>query len=528
MSASALFKKVAHGGILFTAGILGSNALQFVSGLLVIWLVTTAEYGFISLAYVLINLMATIAGLGFISGLPRFMAAEKNGLQNPRVTAAVSSAVLLGLIVGTTLSALMYTSAPFLSYAFGKDELADILKLFSLLVVPLSTLRILSAVFRGLGNTKAKVLFVDLALSASRLALIWLVLVVGAGFESVLLAYIASAWLAVLMFTLYTVRTLRSVLRPRIDWGVAKELLFFSLPLLGVGLAANVMGWSGTLVLGAFSSTDEVAFFNVPMRVVFLIQLPLVAVSYLYLPVVTDLIANGGQDKLREMYAITTKWAFLLTLPLLLYLFLDTEFIIGLLFGERYRGIEWVLRILVIGYSLNTLVGPNGTTLMSAGSNSTVFTGVLLAAGGAVALCLLLVPQYGAMGAALGTALAQFVSNGYLSIMLYIKMGIKPFSIAYLKPVILTIILSVATAFYVGIEDQASWIWHALFFFLLVVFSLTSPITTMAMTDVDVELLAGVERRFLKSTRFSDRLDKRLAVSSVDTKNRRRRSNKKR
>lgn len=512
MSAGAMFKKVVRGGALFSMGTIGARALQFVSGLLVIRLVSTADYGFISLAYVLINVVATISTLGFMSGLPRFMAAQANGAQDLRARAAISTAIFIGLTVATISSVLIYAGAPLLGHAFGKEDLIGVLKLFSLLILPIATLNILSAIFRGLGNAKPKVWFVDLLLNASRLALFCLVFIVGTGFETVLWAYVASAWLAMLVFGLYATRSLRSVLRLTIDPDIAKELLIFSLPLLGVALATNVMGWGGTLVLGALSSPEEVAFFSVSMRMVFLITLPLVAVSYLYLPVATDLIVNDDRNKLRELYAITTKWVFLLTLPLLLYFLLDTKFIIVLLFGERYIGVDWVLRVLVIGYSFSTFFGPNGSTLMSVGKSNTVFIGVLLAAGGSITLSLLLVPMYGALGAALGTMFAQFISNSYLSTKLYASLQVKPFSGTYLKPVIVAAMLSVGVASFTNIAHQPGWALHVLFFILLVVFALISPFLTMTMTVLDVELLAWGERRFLRSTWMSDRLGKIVAA----------------
>ena len=121
---------------------------------------------------------------------------------------------------------------------------------------------------------------------------------------------------------------------------------------------------------------------------------------------------------------------------MLLCFLIDAEFIVNLLLGAKYHDVANILRVLAIGFSFHTFLGPNGMTLIAYGDTRNVFIGTIIAFLLSVAFCIILIPRYGAFGAAIGTAGAKMLSNLYISIMLFIKFGIHPFSEKYLKPLL--------------------------------------------------------------------------------------------
>ena len=288
------------------------------------------------------------------------------------------------------------------------------------------------------------------------------------------------------------------MIHPRFKPGVARELLRFSAPLLGVGLTANVMGWSGTLVLGMFSNPHELGLFNAPFRLVNLIPIPLTAMIYMYLPVATATIARSDAGELRELYTSTTKWAFFATLPLLFYCVMDADYLVVALFGQEYSGSAGLLRLLAIGYSVHTFLGPNGMTLIALDDSRTVFLGTMLAAASTLALCLLLVPRAGALGAAAATAAAQLISNGYISLSLWRRFEIHPFRRGYVLPVLASAAIAGFLWMGMGTNTVHAWYEHAALFCLLVAIVAFTPLALGSMSQADVELLSAVERRLWK------------------------------
>ncbi len=288
---------------------------------------------------------------------------------------------------------LLYGQAAFVARVFDKPEMTEVFTILALMLPAMVLMETFTAIFQGMENARAKVLFQDLAANIVRLVFLLLLMLVGFGLYEVLWVYVASTWLVLAMYLVYAVRTLRGVVQLRLSWAVARDLLWFSFPLLGVSIMANVVTWTTTLTLGYLQSAGELARFSAPMRLAAIIPVPLAGMNFLFLPVVSKLVARDAIQEVQELYRSTTKWAFLVTLPLLMYLVVDAEFVVTFLFGASYHDSANVLRVVVLGFAINAFTGPNGAALVAFGDTRTQFVLAVTAAAAAVLLCLLLVPQ---------------------------------------------------------------------------------------------------------------------------------------
>lgn len=495
MNTANSLKSVARGGVLFSLGTLSATGMQFITGIIVIRLVAPSEYGLISLAYMLTNILVTLAALGFGTGLPRFLAQYQEEGDELNVGSVIGTALLIAFSASILFAFLLYFGAHSVAASFKKPDVQEVLKAFVLMVPPLALITVLNAIFRGLGNAKAKVLFHDILLNLVRMLLLLLVVVFGFGYRGVLWIYVGSVWIPFAAYIVYAFRKLVRKIQPSLNWSIGKKLMLFSMPLLGVGIMTQTTSWTGILTMAYLQSSKGVALFNAPLRLVNLIPIPLMAMVFLYLPVATRLIQRRAFEELGNLYVSTTKWAFLITLPLLLYFLVDAEFIVERLFGEEYREAANVLRVLTVGFSFHTFLGPNGMTLISYGNTRVVFLGTTLAAASTVVLCLSLVPDYGACGAALGIAVAQVISNLFISIVLYMRFCIHPFSAHYVKPVLFAVSTGLAAYALLSPILASGELAHLLLFLLLALLALLAPLATMSMTWADMDLLGAMERR---------------------------------
>jgi O-antigen/teichoic acid export membrane protein len=509
------FRKVAKGGALFTGGSLGATALQFLIGIIVIRLVERSEYGLIALGTTTVAILAVLSMLGFKTAVPRFLA--KSRAQGDRAIADQVAGTALMCAVGLSclFAFLLHGQASLVALAFHKPVMEHVFKVLALMLPAVVLIETFSAIFQGIENARAKVLFQDLTLNLLRLTLLAPVALAGFGFQEVLWVYVSSAWMTLAIYLIYAVRTARGVLQPRLSWAVAKDLLWFSFPLLGVGIMANVMTWTATLTLGYLQPAAELGRFSAPLRLASIIPVPLAGMNFLFLPVVTKLVARGALPEVQELYCSTTKWAFLVTLPLLMYFIIDAEFVVTFLFGAQYLDAANVLRILVVGFAVNAFTGPNGSALVAFGDTHTQFVLAMVAAAAAVLLCLLLVPHYGALGAALGTAIAKSISNILMSVVLYRKFRIHALTSAYLKPVLL-VVVSVAVAgmllHYVHFDNPLV---HLLLFLGIIALTLGAPLLTRTLTHADLELIGSIERRISGKNRITEKLGKWVDSRSV-------------
>lgn len=506
MSGGDSLKRVARGGALVSVGTLSATILQFVIGIVVIRLIVRDEFGLISLAYIMVGILVTLASLGFGSGVPRFLARYREQGKNSLVSGVAGTALLMSLCISILFALLLYFWANAIAVGFGKPGVQPVLEAFALMIPPLAVMRVLTAIFRGVENARAKALFQDVLLNLSRMLLLLPVVVLEYGFREILWVYVGSVWITFILYLFYAYSNLVRRIPLCFNREVGMELVRFSLPLLGISIMGNLMGWAGTLSLGYLQSADEVALFNAPLRLANIIPIPLVAMVFLYLPVATRLIERRAPEDLRGLYMSTTKWVFLITLPLLLYFLMDAEFVVERLFGDQYREAAGVLQVLVVGFSIHNLLGPNGTTLIAYGDARTVFLGTVLAGISAAVLCLLLVPHYGALGAALGTAMAKTISNIYISIALYRASGIHPFSKHYLKPVLFTLSTGLLVYTLLGLTPASSSLSHLLLFLLIGLLAMAAPLVTRSMSGADLEILGAIERRLWGKTLMTDRI----------------------
>lgn len=506
------FRKVAKGGALFTGGSLGATVLQFLTGIIVIRLVERSEYGLISLGTTTVAILAVLSMLGFKVAVPRFLA--KYRAQGDRTIAGEVAGTALVSAVGLSslFALLLYHQASLVALAFHKPAIGPVFEVLALMLPAMVLIETFSAIFQGLENARAKVLFQDLTLNLLRLTLLSPIVLAGFGFQEVLWVYVSSAWITLTLYLIYAVRTARGVLRPRLSWTVAKDLLWFAFPLLGVGIMANLTTWTATLTLGYLQPAAELGRFSAPLRLAAIIPVPLSGMNFLFLPVVSKLVARGAIQEVQELYCSTTKWAFLVTLPLMTYFVVDAEFVVTFLFGAAYHDAANVLRILVIGFAVNAFTGPNGSALVAFGDTRTQFVLSMMASGAAVLLCLLLVPHYGALGAALGTTIAKSSSNVLMSVVLFRKFRIHALNSAYIKPVLLVIAVAGTVWLILHNAHYDNPLLHLLLFLGIAVLTLGAPLLTKTMSYADLDIIGSIERRIWGRTTITEKLGRWVAA----------------
>ena len=506
------FKKVARGGALFTMGSFFGSGLQFVAGIIVIRIVTPSEYGLISLAMVVAAFLVGIVSLGLPSGLPRLISKHHGSGEGYSFIDMSGTSLVILSVTSIFIAISLYWTADTMAAALNKPDVADVLRVLSLMIPPVVIIELLTGMFRGLQDVKPKILFQDISIKALRILGFSFVAFLGLGFDVVVWIYVLSAWITLAIYGFYTIQKLRDMISLKYKGDIAKHIVLFSLPLLGVSLMGNLMTWVGTMSVGYFQTAEEVAYFSVPYRLVNFIPLPLVALVFIYLPVATKLIHGNEKGKLKELYASSTKWAFFMTLPLLVYFLLDAEYLLLTLFGEEYMHSGDILRLLVLGYATHSFLGPNGTTLIAYGDTRTVFISTLLGALVMIVLCLLLVPEHGAFGAAAGTATAYFLMNIYTSTSLYISYKIHPFSKSYILPLMLIVVIVSLISLNTNIVLTSHWIIHLSLFFAILVVVTIAPFLTKSITHDDIDILKAIERRIHGKTNLIEWVDRHTRV----------------
>lgn len=496
MKAEKTFKKIAKGGILFSLGTISATIMQFVTGILLIRMLSLPEYGLLTLGVTTITILSSFAIIGFQVGLPRFIS-KYNVLHDMRQAGNIaSSALTTAFSLSILCASILYVMSEELATYFDKPQLNQVFQIMLFMIPAGVLIDVLTAIFRGVENVKAKIWFQDVLGNLLKLILLMITFIVGLNLRGVLWVYVVSTWLTLILYFAYARYNLKNWKLIGFEAAVARDLFVFSLPLFGVVVIDNIVNWTSVLLLGYLHSAEEVSFLNAPLRLVNLIPIPLASLVFLYLPLASKLIDQDSGKDLQHLYISTTKWSFLITLPLLIYFLIDAEFIVEFLFGPAYREACDILRILTLGYSVHTFFGPNGMTLASYGETRLLFVASFIASVGAVALCIILIPLYGATGAAYGASIAKVLHNIGLSYFLFIRFQIHPFAQEYIRPVFFVLLVAVPVAIIWRDVSARDLLLHSILFSVIVLLTLVSPFITRSISPTDLEIIHGIERRF--------------------------------
>jgi O-antigen/teichoic acid export membrane protein len=127
-------------------------------------------------------------------------------------------------------------------------------------------------------------------------------------------------------------------------------------------------------------------------------------------PRLAEALSTGDRATANDLYQIATGWLVLVTWPVNLLVILFAPVYLGL-FGEAYVAGVPVVTVLAAAMLVATGCGMVDMVLSMAGRTSWNLVNVLIALAVTVGLDLLLIPAYGALGAAIGLACAMVVNN---------------------------------------------------------------------------------------------------------------------
>ncbi|MCK2150076.1 oligosaccharide flippase family protein [Marinobacter alexandrii] len=193
-------------------------------------------------------------------------------------------------------------------------------------------------------------------------------------------------------------------------------------------VAANTLNTQiGILVLGWLSTDKQVAAMQIAAQGGMVVALSLTIVNQVIGPYVTQIYHAGDKDRLLAISRSSVRFALLLATPLALLLITCGEFIIEIVFGIQYVSIGVLpLAILAIAQFVNVAFGSVGTFLTMSGYERDTLLGQVSGLVSSSVASLILVPMYGATGAAIAVALGTIVWNGVLAIQVSRRIGIRP------------------------------------------------------------------------------------------------------
>jgi len=484
-------KSAAKGTALVFAGMMVSHSLMFAIRLLIVRSLSREDLGIYSLSLGIVSVVSLFASLGLWEGSTRYISIFVGQNRNDDAEEVERSSLRIGFMSGTLIcAAVLLFSGVVSRHIFYKPELTEPLMVISFFIPAQVITIILASILRGHGIIRYNVYFMDIGQPLLFIILLSVIFLVGLPFISVIYAYVFSMAAACIILARYGYLKTGHKLVFWKPGRYATDLLKFSVPVLSIDLMYILFRWTDTMILGRYASAEEVGVYSVSVSLATMLNLPLLALGYAYMPIAGELSARNRKADISRTYQVLTKWIVAGTLPVFFILFFFPEMTVTFLFGERFIDAARPLRILSLGYIVNAFMGTNSLLLLVFGLSRSV---VKVSAAGALVNIMLnytLVKHLGLgiTGAALSTMFSLIaISLGYTSV-LYRQRGIHPVTSGHLKPA--------AGSFIVGIGIYASAKALPLYFWMLPVYFclyiagyLLLLMLTRSLDDEDIFLL---------------------------------------
>jgi O-antigen/teichoic acid export membrane protein len=195
---------------------------------------------------------------------------------------------------------------------------------------------------------------------------------------------------------------------------LVRRILSFSTSMLVIDISTSLQTKSDEIVIGAFLPVSFVSPYSLARRLSSIPQMIADRFLWGFVPVTSQLQAQGEAARLRALYLSGTRITLALCLPFAAVVIILAGPLLTLWLGERYAEYAPITVVLTIASVLEVSCWPGGTILLGLGRHHGLAAIAACAAIANLTLSILLVRPYGLFGVAIGTLLpAAIVTFGW-------------------------------------------------------------------------------------------------------------------
>lgn len=213
----------------------------------------------------------------------------------------------------------------------------------------------------------------------------------------------------------------------------ARRWLVSAMPLALTAGLQLINSQTDIIMLGFFSSAEEVGVYRVAVQGATLVAFGLQAVNMVVAPHFARLYAQGNIAGLQRMVTASARVILLSTFPVVAAFLIFGKEMLSLLFGTAFVPAYTALAILCVGQLINAAMGSVGLLLTMTRHEKDAAWGVAVAAAVNVALNLILIPAFGINGAAVATAITLATWNVLLCRKVWQRIGVQSAAVSIWK-----------------------------------------------------------------------------------------------
>jgi O-antigen/teichoic acid export membrane protein len=397
------------------------------------------DYGAFAYALSIEALGETIVTLGLDRAVTRFVPIYQERDEYDKLFGTLIMVVGTIFALGTLLILGTLGLQGFIAGHLINDQLAVNLLVILIALSPIDAFdNILNSMFAVFSSPSA-IFFRKYVLGpALKIGVVMLLIMGHSNVTFLAFGYVGSGLLGIAVFAVFLIRMMRQQdLFSRFDRETMRipmrEVLSFTMPLLASDLVYVVMNSMDAVLLGHSRGSVDVAAFRAVQPTARLNQVVLASFALLFTPAAARLFAHDDKEGINRLYWQNAAWVAIVSFPIFALTFSLAKPVTIMLYGTRYEQSALIMAMLSFGYYFNAATGQNGLTLKVLGKLRYIVSVDIMAAVVNLGINLLLIPRYGALGAATGTMSTMIVFNILKQAGLVLDTGIKIFDWDYLR-----------------------------------------------------------------------------------------------
>ena len=394
-----------HAVMLVLAKCLRSMA-SIVIGVVMVRLLTKAEYGTFLQVNLLVGTLVGLTLLGIQSSLYYFVPQKEPEKRKGYILQTLA----LALCIGLTTATVVYVGKGSLSSLLNNPSLNEVVVFIALLIIFQTLAEPLEASFVATESTQV-VSCLLMIHTAGQVILIPSVLLMGYGLEAVLICLVALICLRVLSALIYMIMTLPGRARPVLRLEELRSQLRYGLP-IGLSRMAGTLNVTidQFLISYWYPPSDFAVYargaFNLPF-----VQIISQNVANVLLPRFVQLKTENKSEEILKIWHESMKKVSLITLPLFVFFLIFSKEIFIVLFTEKYVDSALIFAIYLCSIPVQMTVF--GNIHQAFGSPRRLLIGSMIVFSANILVSVVLYNAIGFIGPAIATVFAKWVAVVY-------------------------------------------------------------------------------------------------------------------
>lgn len=204
------------------------------------------------------------------------------------------------------------------------------------------------------------------------------------------------------------------------------EILRASYPMALSAISYFLMQSTDVLFISAYDTFESAAYYSIAVKLAAVTALALISVNIVIAPKIASIYNDKNFYQLKLILKKATRMNVVISLPIIIILLFFSEYVLST-FGSNYILAKNALWILLIAQFFNSITGPSALYLNMTGRQKKLNVILVISLLINVVLNIILVPDFGMLGAAISTTTSFVISKILASALVFYLDNVKTF-----------------------------------------------------------------------------------------------------